>query len=97
MSAGHENWYIYYPAPRDGGMEALQRLRAMQQRVSTSGVSRVRIEERVGAPATPTWMEVYEGVQNPSAFAAVLDSAVRDSQLPVELTAARRIERFRGL
>ena len=35
--------------------------------------------------------------QNPSAFAAVLDSAVRASQLPAELTAARRIERFRSL
>jgi hypothetical protein len=97
MSAGHENWYIYYPAPRAGGSEALQRLRAMQQRVSTSGVSHVRIEERVGAPATPTWMEVYEGIENPVAFESLLASAVRDSQLPVELTAARRIERFRCL
>jgi hypothetical protein len=97
MSAGHENWYVYYPAPHDGSSEALRQLRAMQQRVSTGGVSRVRIEERVGAPATPTWMEVYEGIENPTAFAAMLESAVRDSLLPVELTATRRIERFRCL
>ena len=97
MSAGHENWYIYYPAPRDGGTEALQRLRTMQQRVSTGGVSRVRIEERVGAPTTPTWMEVYEGIENPVAFESLLASAVLASQLPAELTAERRIERFRCL
>ena len=41
MNTGHENWYIYYPAPRDGGPEALQQLRAMQQRLSTGGVGRV--------------------------------------------------------
>ncbi len=62
MSTGPENWYVYYPAPRERGAEALQSLRVMQQRLLTGNVSRVRIEERVGAPATPTWMEVYEGI-----------------------------------
>jgi Domain of unknown function (DUF4936) len=97
MNAVQENWYIYYPAPREGGAEALQLLRAMQQRVSASGVSQVRIEERVGTPSTPTWMEVYEGIEDPGAFASALASAVLESRLPSELTAARRIERFRCL
>ena len=97
MNTGRENWYIYYPAPRDGGPEALHRLRAMQQRLSTGGVSRVSIEERVGEAATPTWMEVYEGIQDPGAFAAMLAAALRESQLPSEMMTARRIERFRSL
>ena len=96
MNTGHENWYIYYPAPRDGGAEALQRLRAMQQRLSTRGVGRVSIEERVGETATPTWMEVYAGIQDPGTFAAVLAAALRESQLPAEMMTARRIERFRS-
>jgi predicted phage gp36 major capsid-like protein len=97
MNTGRENWYIYYPAPRDGGPAALQRLRAMQQRLSTGGVGRVSIEERVGETTTPTWMEVYEDIQDPGAFAAALASALRESQLPSELMTARRIERFRSL
>ncbi len=76
MSPASENWYIYYPAPREGSAVALQRLRSMQQRLSASGVGRVRIEERVGTPTTPTWMEVYEGIENPDAFASRLASAV---------------------
>ena len=97
MSTGRENWYIYYPAPRDGVPEALQRLRAMQQRLSNGGVGRVSIEERVGEMTTPTWMEVYEGIQDPGAFAAVLAAALRETQLPSDMMAARRTERFRCL
>lgn len=97
MSPVSENWYIYYPAPREGSAVALQRLRSMQQRLSASGVSRVRIEERVGTPTTPTWMEVYEGIKDPDAFASQLASAVLESRLPVDLAAARRVERFRCL
>ena len=97
MNTVHENWYIYYPAPRDGGPEALQQVRAMQQRLSTRGVGRVSIEERVGETTAPTWMEVYAGIQDPGTFAAVLADALRESQLPAEMMAARRIERFRSL
>ncbi|MGE5713065.1 MAG: DUF4936 family protein [Betaproteobacteria bacterium] len=97
MSTGRESWYIYYPAPRDGGPEALQRLRAMQQRLSAGGVGRVSIEERVGEMTTPTWMEVYEAIENPGEFAAALAAALRETQLPSDMIAARRIERFRRL
>lgn len=97
MNIGRENWYIYYPAPRHGTADVLQRLRAMQQRVLAGGVNRVSIEERVGEATTPTWMEVYEGIRDPGAFAAELASALRASQLPAELMTARRIERFRSL
>ena len=92
-----ENWYIYYPAPREDSVEALQRLRSMQHRLSANGVARVRIEERVGALTTPTWMEVYEGIEDPDAFASQLASAVLESQLPADLATTRRIERFRCL
>jgi len=68
----------------------------MQQRLSTRGWARQH-RERVGETDTPTWMEVYAGVQDPAPFAAVLASALRESQLPAEMMAARRIERFRSL
>jgi hypothetical protein len=96
MTTVHENWYVYYPAPAAAG-SVLPLLRAMQQRlVDRSGV-RARLEERVGPGATPTWMEVYEGVNDPDGFAATLAEAVKDSEWTRELAQARRVERFRCL
>ena len=96
MNTAHENWYIYYPAPA-AVAAALPQLRAMQQRlVDCSGV-RARLEERVGPGATPTWMEVYEGVSDPDGFAATLAEAVGAGEWTRELAQARRVERFRCL
>lgn len=93
MSALTENWYVYYAAPSDA--TALARVRAMQRLLTGAGAARTRLEERV-APEKPTWMEVYEGIDDPESFAATLAAALAASGLP-ELVGVRRIERFRCL
>jgi hypothetical protein len=93
MSAQPENWYVYYAAPADA--TALARVRAMQQALTGAGAVRARLEERV-ATERPTWMEVYEGIDDPDAFAATLAAALDAHRLP-ELVGVRRIERFRCL
>ena len=96
MSSAFENWYVYYPAPAAVG-SVLPQLRAMQQRLADCSGVRARLEERVGPGATPTWMEVYEGVSDPDGFAATLADAINASESTRELAQARRIERFRCL
>jgi len=94
MSVHPENWYVYYAAP-DDGPAALTRVRAMQQQLTRATAVQARLEERV-ATGKPTWMEVYEGVDDPDAFASTLEAALAANRLP-ELTGARLIERFRCL
>lgn len=96
MSHTFENWYVYYPAPVDTTL-ALPLLRQMQQQLAEHCSIRARIEERVGAGAAPTWMEVYEGVSNPEHFAASLQAGVGAIGLNSEQAASRRVERFRRL
>jgi hypothetical protein len=96
MTTAHENWYVYYPAPATAG-SVLPQLRAMQQRLADRSGVRARMEERVGPGATPTWMEVYEGVRDPDGFAAILADAINASEWTRELAQARHVERFRCL
>lgn len=95
MIAARENWYVYYPAPSGTGM--LPRLRAMQRQLAQSSGVAARIEARAAADATPTWMEVYEGIADPQGFAIQLADALSASGLQQELPAQRRVERFRPL
>ena len=96
MSQPLENWYVYYPAPVDT-TSALPLLRRMQQQLAEHCGIRARVEERVAPDATPTWMEVYEGVSNPELFAASLRAGVGAIGLKPEQASARRVERFRRL
>ena len=96
MSHEKENWYVYYPAP-SAVASALPALRRMLDTLATGSHVHTRLEESVGSRSTPTWMEVYEGIHDPTAFEAALAAAVRASGLPPELMAARRVERFRNL
>jgi len=95
MTGPRENWYIYYPAP--AAADALPRLRAMQRQLAQASGIVARIEARAAADATPTWMEVYEGVADPQAFAAQLADALQASGLQGELPSQRHVERFRPL
>jgi hypothetical protein len=89
-----ENWYVYYPAPREPEA-VLPRLRQMLRALEASAGVRARLEARTDANR-PTWMEVYENVTDTERFAARLDGAV--AALGIEgLAAARHIERFRPL
>jgi len=96
VSTAFENWYVYYPAPTAVG-SVLPQLRAMQRRLADSTGVRARLEERVGPGATPTWMEVYEGVSDPDGFAVSLAEEVGAVEWTRELAQARRVERFRCL
>ena len=96
MTTAFENWYVYYPAPAAVG-SVLPQLRAMQRRLADSTGVHARLEERVGPGATPTWMEVYEGVSDPDGFAANLADAIKAIESTRELAQARRVERFRCL
>ena len=91
-----ENWYVYYAAPVAAAL-ALPLIRQMQQRLMNKEGVRARIEERVESGATPTWMEVYEGVTDPQAFASSLQAAVSTSGMAAEHAGDRHIERFRRL
>jgi hypothetical protein len=88
-----EHWYVYYPAPAAGLIDAV---RAMQRQLATARGVETRLEQRVGA-ATPTWMEVYENVRDPASFDRALAAALAASELPPEMHTSRRVERFRPL
>jgi hypothetical protein len=92
-AAGVEHWYVYYPAPAAGLLDAV---RSMQRQLAATGGVETRLEQRIGA-ATPTWMEVYQNVRDPASFDRALAAALAASGLPPELHAARRVERFRPL
>ena len=89
-----ENWYVYYPTL---GAPALPLLREMQRQLTQHAAVQARLEERVGAAAPPTWMEVYEGVNHPDEFARLLDAALGRLGLTEPQRAARHLERFRRL
>jgi hypothetical protein len=91
-----ENWYVYYAAPAVAA-SALPLLRQMQEQLVKDCGIRARLEERVEAGTTPTWMEVYEGVTDPQTFASHLQAAFGASGLADRHAGARRIERFRRL
>lgn len=92
-AASVEHWYVYYPAPAAG---LLDTVRAMQRELAAARGVETRLEQRIGA-ATPTWMEVYENVRDPSSFDRALAAALAASGLPPEMHALRRVERFRPL
>lgn len=89
-----ENWYVYYPA---AGAPALPLLREMQRQLVQHAEVQARLEERVGSGAPATWMEVYEGVNQPEEFAKLLDAALGQVGLTEPQRAARHVERFRRL
>ena len=93
MNARRESWYVYYAAP--AAVDAVERVRAMQRELTSAGAVRARLEERVAAEK-PTWLEVYEGIADPDAFALRLSAALAANRLR-ELTGERHIERFRPL
>lgn len=92
-AASVEHWYVYYPAPAAGLLDAV---RSMQRQLAATGGVETRLEQRIGA-TTPTWMEVYENVRDAASFDRAMSAALAASGLPPELRAARRVERFRPL
>jgi hypothetical protein len=90
-----QHWYVYYkltPTERTG---LLERVRGMQRQLSQSADVQMRLLERTEGAETTTVMEVYEEIDEPQRFGALLDAAVHAAQLPAAHVAARRVERFR--
>jgi hypothetical protein len=91
-----EYWYVYYKLPESARAETIDRVHRMQGALAAE-VGGMRLVERTDSGETLTFMEVYEGIDTPSRFAAALEEAVLRSGLPGELRAARRTERFRDI
>jgi 2-polyprenyl-3-methyl-5-hydroxy-6-metoxy-1,4-benzoquinol methylase len=92
-----QHWYVYYKLPRAEREVSIARVRQMQQDVARASTVRMLLLERAEESKqhdTMTMMEVYEDIEQPEHFAAVLDAAVRRSGLSAVLVAARRVERF---
>ena len=92
-----EHWYIYYKLPAGQVAPVAAAVRDMQRLVAVGGVS-ASLQMRVdGAGGVATLMECYSGVADAASFAARLDAAVAVSEVPGELQAGRRVERFAEL
>lgn len=91
-----EHWYVYYKLPESARSETIDRVRRMQGALAAQ-VSDTRLVERTDNGDMLTFMEIYEGIDAPTRFAAALEDALLRSGLPGELRAARRTERFREI
>ena len=89
-----QHWYVYYKLPRSERDATIERVRRVQEQIAGSSSARVRLLERTEQADTTTVMEVYEDIDQPERFGAVLDAVVRACGLPESHLAARRIERF---
>ncbi|MGH6611107.1 MAG: DUF4936 family protein [Burkholderiaceae bacterium] len=91
-----QHWYVYYKVPSDMLSDVVTEVRQMQDTLAqTSGV-RGRLLARNSESVT-TLMEIYERIDKPEGFAAMLDQAVSNSSLSTELRVARRTERFQDI
>jgi uncharacterized protein DUF4936 len=86
------SFYAYYRVARPGAAEALVRglFAAVKRRTGVAG----RLLTRRDDPAT--WMEIYAGVEDPSAFEQSLAAAVQvlDFGSVLESGAMRKLECF---
>lgn len=90
-----ENWYVYYNLPAAQYSSMLPRVQIMQRKLAAANGVTARLERRVDDETTPTVMEIYEHVADPKQFSAALEVAVDAAEFAPELSAARRLERFK--
>jgi hypothetical protein len=90
-----QHWYVYYKLPLVERTGLLERVRGMQRQLAQAADVRMRLLERTDGAETTTVMEVYEEIEEPQRFGALLDAAVHALQLPAAQVSARRVERFR--
>lgn len=88
-----QHWFVYYKVPPAMLSNTISEVRRMQDVLAHASGVRGRLLARNGADAA-TLMEIYERIDAPERFAAMLDQAVADANVPDALRTARRTERF---
>lgn len=90
-----EHWFVYYKVPAAQASSLVPRLRGMIDGLGATHHVHGRLLRRADEPGGQvTLMETYDAIAEPAAFRAALDSAVERADLPIDVVAARRIERF---
>ncbi len=92
MGGRPSHFYVYYRVTADTAIARAtigQLMADVEQRTGVSG----RLYARSGDPST--WMEIYEPVSNPAAFARSLAACVRKrAAAAVSADGVRTVERF---
>lgn len=91
-----EHWFVYYRLPESARTETIERVRQMQGTLAAE-VGDARLVERADGAGTLTFMEIYESVEVPARFSAMLEDAVLSSGLAGDICSARRTERFKDV
>jgi hypothetical protein len=90
------DFYVYYKVAVDAAAALAPRVRAFQQQIAASHGVVTALKRRPGEQnGMQTWMEVYTGAA--ADFAAVLDLAVRQSDIAAFATGGRHTEIFMDL
>jgi hypothetical protein len=92
-----QHWFVYYKLDRVTARELEPRVRTMQQDIGATTGVRTRLMRRADGDDATTLLEVYEQVDDPAGFDHALAKAVARADLPAQLVAQRRCERFEEL
>ncbi len=91
MNPPATHYFVWYRVPGDAGA-ARARVDALQRELESRTGVIGRLLMRPGAP--PTWMEIYEGVRDPSAFEAALAEVAAHHGVAAHAPAGRHVESF---
>jgi hypothetical protein len=93
-----QHWYVHYRLPHAQCSAFAARVDVMLNTIAATTSVRGRLPRRDKDDAQyVTLMEQYDGIADPTAFAAELANAVRDSGMAGEVIAQQRVERFEDL
>ncbi|MFN3715441.1 MAG: DUF4936 family protein [Thiobacillus sp.] len=84
--------YVYYRIRPDRTADALARASAQMRAMRAFCTLPPRIMQRCNDPST--WMEIYEGIADWTAFASAFDRATAESGLASCLAGERHLECF---
>ena len=91
-----EHWYVYFKLAERAVSDVAPRVRAMMDTLCAATGARGKLLRRVDSDhGAATLMEVYNRIDDGRSFGAALERAVASAQLPPDLIAARRVERFK--
>ncbi len=91
-----EYWYVYFKLADRAVGDVAPRVRKMMDTLCAATGAQGTLLRRVDSDGgTATLMEVYNRVDDGRSFGAALERVVASAQLPPDLIAARRVERFK--
>ena len=93
-----QHWFVYYKLDAAAARAVEPSLRRMQREIAGDGPVRARLMRRCDSgDGLITLLETYDGIARPDTFEATLAAAVGNAELPAELLAQRRTEKFEAL